>query len=332
MNVKYNFCFYIIAFLLPLGRLPAAMAVTTDELSGICEAMESAIVDISIEYEGYTIPPRTVEEAEKEMGMPMLVVKDGFGRYKLSAAGLLSNREPNEPLPERLLFERSTTVMNADGDAWDSVIKASLNGKIAKYLQIGGWPREVRSGGISYTKRFFMPTMTVTPVGFSVLRLSFSHSAIRRSLSARLRDKEFVHLDNTIENVNGFDTIRADFLSKTNDPNTNKRVYFRVYFSVDHGYTPILYEHMRGGKKVALAFEVHSLEQVAEGLWFPSSGLISDPDDERVSVFQTIGKIAVNQGLTEQHFDIDFPPGTEVRDEIRDLEYVVKPTEEQFKQ
>jgi len=299
-------------------------AITVEKLADICEAMESAIVDISMEYEWYVEPPSTLEDIA---GTGMLMTKDGRQRCKLSAAGLLSNRDPNdpnEPIPERLLFEESATIMNADGDSWDSVTKGSYNGKIAKYLQVGGWPREFCSGGISYTKRFFTPTMVLTPVGFSVLRLSFSKVAGDEPLSAVLRDKEFVRLDNTIENVNGFNTICADLLGRR-----VKQIYLRIYFSVEHGYTPIKYEHMRGGEKVSFAFEVHSLEQVAEGLWFPSSGRISSPDDKQANGYRAISKIVVNQGLTDEHFDIEFPPGTEVRDEIRDTEYIVKPTKEQ---
>ena len=32
----------------------------------------------------------------------------------------------------------------------------------------------------------------------------------------------------------------------------------------------------------------------------------------------------VNQGLTDEHFDIDFPVGTKVHDEIKDTKYIVK--------
>ena len=35
-------------------------------------------------------------------------------------------------------------------------------------------------------------------------------------------------------------------------------------------------------------------------------------------MYQTIGVIVVNQGLTAEDFNIDFPVGTEVWDEIQD--------------
>lgn len=319
MKAKDNFWFYIMAFLLLLGLVPPAMAFTVDELADICEEMEFAIVDISLEYEWYNIPPWTIEEVEREMGMEMLVHKDGLRRFKLSAAGLLSNTDPNDPnssLPDRLLLETSTTIMDKRGNTWDEVTRASYDGKIAKYLQIGGWPREVRTGGISYKKRFFMLPVNLTPIGFSVLRFRFSKVTDSKSLPFVLR--KLGRLDNNIEKINGFNTIRADLLQEW-----TKQVCIRVYFSVDHGYTPVKYEFMRGGKP-DLTIEVHSLEQVAEGLWFPSSGVINCTDSERVDAYQATSKVLVNQGLTEKDFDIKFPPGTKVHDEIKDLEYVVK--------
>jgi len=325
MNAKY-FCFYIIASLLLLSRPPAAMAVTADELADICKAMESAIVDISLEYEWYNIPPWIAEEAETEMGTEMLIPKDGRRRFNFSAAGLLSDRDPNDSnslLPDRLLLEELTTLVTKDGNAWDNVTKHSYNGKIAKRLNIGGWPREVRSGIVSDSKRF-MPTLILSPLGFSVLRFNMSKVTDKLPLSAILRRKELVRLDNTVKKVNGFNTVRVDFLQEW-----TKQVCIRVYFSVDHGYTPVRYEYMAGGKpesnRVDFVVEVHSLEQVAEGLWFPSSGVIRSAGCERMDAFQAISKIVVNQGLTDEYFDIiDFPPGTKVRDEIKGTEYVVK--------
>jgi hypothetical protein len=314
-------------------------AITVERLADICEAMESAIVDISMEYEWYVEPPSTLEDIA---GTGMLITKDGLVKYKLSAAGLLSKKDPNDPneqLPERLLFEESATIMSADGDTWDSVTKKSYNGKFGKHVWISrtldGALRTTPDGTITKSKRF-MPSLILSPLGFSVLRLSFSKVAGNEPLSAVLRRKEFVHLDNTVEKVNGFNTIRADFLIRSDDPKTNKRVYLRVYFSVEHGYTPIRYEHIRLGRPesgkpeiVAGTIEVNSLEQVAEGLWFPSGGTISSPDDKQANVYRATSKIVVNQGLTDEHFDIEFPPGTKVRDEIRDTEYIVKPTKEQ---
>jgi hypothetical protein len=315
MNVKHNLCFCIIALSLQLSVFPA-MAITTDELADICEEMESAINDISLEYEWYIIPPQSIEETKAE---EMLIAKDGLMKFKLSAAGLVSNLGPNDPnsaFPYRLLSEESTTLMDKHGNTWDNITRASYNGKIAKYLNIGGWPREVRDGGISRSKRFFLPTANQTPIGFSVFRLRKDIDKI--PLFAWLKREGLVHLDNTIQKVNGFNTIHANFLQRQ-----TKQVCRRVYFSVDHGYTPVKYDYV-SRNEVSLTFEVCSLEEVAQGLWFPSSGVINRAGYKRVNAWQATSKILVNRGLTEKDFDVKFPPGTKVRDEIKDVEYTVR--------
>ena len=326
MNTKCNSCLYIVTFLLLLSRVLAAIAITADELANTIEKMESAIVDISLEYEWYCDSPLTLEERLEYIADKELLIDVNIPRYKLSAARSLSNKDPNNPsslLFDHLLLEESTTLMNKSGNVWDIVEKQSYNGKITKRLSTGGYHRSASNGTISNGVNSMHP-INLTPIGFSVLRSCIRQPGDKSPLSAVLRDKEFINLDNSIEKFNGFSTIRADLLTHTNDPNTNKMVYLRIYFSVDHGYTPVRYEFMRGNNRVAFSFDVYSLEQVAEGLWFPSSGLISSPDNKRADGFQATSKILVNQGLTDEHFDIKFPPGTKVYDEIKNLKYVVK--------
>jgi len=317
MKIKLLTIFMVCYLLLVINS--TAMAITTEELADICEAMESAIRDISLEYEWYKIPPRTIEEAEAEMGMEMFIHKDGRLKFKLSASSLLSNRDPNDPnsaFPDRLLLETSTTIMDKHGNTWDEITRASYDGKIAKYLKVGGWPQEARSGGISRSKRFFTVPANLTPIGFSVFRFRSCPVTDYKPLSFVLKD--LGSLDNTVEKINGFNTIRADLLRES-----TSQVCIRVYFSVDHGYTPIKYDYMKRNK-VSVTFEVHSLEQVAQGLWFPSSGVIYRAGDKRVNAWKAATKILVNQELTEKDFDIKFPPGTKVQDEIKGVEYIVK--------
>jgi len=322
MNTKCNLCFWIIGLFLPAVPLPrvstaaTGQALTVDQLADICEQLESSITDISVEYDWLNIPPWTPEEAEKEMGMPMLIPKDGRRRFKLTAAGLLAEREPNSPLPNRFLVEEATTLITKEGNSWDNLSKKSYNGSIGKSLNIGGWPQEVREGIVS-PKRPSTISLTLTPLGFSILRFSMSEFTEYKPLSTVLRREGLTAVDNTIQKIGDFNTIRADILQES-----TKVVWARIYFSVDHSYTAVRYEFMNGGN-IAFVFEVHSLEQVGEGLWFPSSGRIVSPDDSRSDVFIATSPIVVNQGLTEKDFDIEFPPGTKVRDKIQDKEYIV---------
>ena len=175
MSAKHNFCFYVIVFLFLLSCPLAAMAVTINELTGICEAMESAIVDISLEYEWYCDSPLTLEEELEYIAEKGLLLDIGHPTYKFSAARSLSGRglnDPNSPVFDRLFLEMSTTLMNKDENVWDIVTKTSYNGKVTKELSIGGFPRSVTNGMIS-SGLYLMHPINLTPIGFSILR--FGH-------------------------------------------------------------------------------------------------------------------------------------------------------------
>ena len=327
MNIAHTaFVWLIVSFLFVSGS-PLIAAITINELAGICKSMESSIADISLEYNWYVVPPWTIEESEEEMGIPTLAVINGLNKCKLSAAGL-SPKDTNAPVPRRILTEVASTVIDKDGHSWHAVLKKSYDGKVIKLLSTGGFPEPVPDGeivrGEDFTK--YMGSIVLTPIGFSVLRPGIRDPDDKLLLSDILKNKkEFVRLDNTITKVNGFNTICASLLTE-NDPN-RKIVYCRIYFSVDHGYTPVRYEYV-GTTKVIMAIDVLSLEQVAKGLWFPSSGIISSPDEQDKNVYQAISKILVNQGLTDKQFDIEFPVGTRVYDTINGRQYVVKPAGE----
>lgn len=333
MSIKHNFCFccYILAFVLLPGWLPTAIAVTTDELAAICEKMESAINDVSLEYNWYNIPPWTFEELAKEGMGKVLLPKDGCRRFKLSAAHLSiadNINDSNSPLTDRLLWEESTTFVTADGNSWDNVEKSSYDGHVFKRLNTGGWPPTKSHDGMVSQSGRLMPSLMLSPIGFTVSRFRMNNVDGGLPLSAYLtKHKDSVRVDNTISKINKFDTIRADFLQWS-----TKQVCLRIYFSVDHDYTPIRYEYMNGNRGVIITMDVDSLEQVAEGLWFPSSGHTSRPNDTHIDAYIITGKIVINQGFTDKDFDIDFPPGTKVLDEINNQEYNVRPSQEQLEE
>jgi len=334
MNTKHKSCFRILVSLLLFGLPCQARAVTLDELACIIKTMESRIVDVSVEYEWYIIPSRTDQESSEEYGIPVAVVKDGVSKFRLSAAGLLSGRDPNDvnsPLPRMVLLEEWSTLLMEERSLQHEM-KESYDGRTAKRLNVtiidpNGEAREIRSGSV-FESKHSVPHIILSPLGFSVLRTAMSEVTGNFPLSLIMtRYKHLVRLDNTPEEVNGFNTIHADLLQEF-----TKRPCIRIYFSVDHGYTPVRYEyvsHKRDGSEYASgAWDILSLEEVEDGLWFPTSGLISSAGEERMDVWQATGEVLVNQGLAKEDFDIVFPPGTEVRDGIRNTTYVVEPDQD----
>jgi hypothetical protein len=136
--------------------------------------------------------------------------------------------------------------------------------------------------------------------------------------------KSNIRLNDTVERINGFNAIRLDLLIEN-----NSRPYMQVYLSPDHGYAPVRYKHtININKGKFFIFDVQSLQKVAEGLWFPTSGMNYRTDEDEVQAFQIIGNVVINQGLTAEDFDIEFPVGTKVHDEIQGREYIVKAPEQ----
>jgi len=320
---KLHFYFLTIAFVLLYSQSPLAMAIAVDELADICEAMESAIMDISVEYEWGVEPAPMLED----------IAGTGRGIVKGSEKRKWSTKRP---FGERSLSAKQLTTMNEHENSFKSTIMQSCNGKTAKHLtttdfSLAGEQRIRSRGTITESKRF-MPKSNQTPISFSVLRLSRANNE-SASLSERLRKKELVRFYNTVEKINGFNAVHADLLRDVdNPPAMRKLVYIRVYFSVDHGYTPIKYDYMANretGPEPSYSVDVNSLEQVSKGLWFPSAGSLKMVKSNLTNIYRAT-KIVVNQGLTDEDFDMEFPPGTKVFDEIAGVTYVIQPSEQQF--
>jgi hypothetical protein len=286
-------------------------AIDQPNLAIVCRAMEQSIVDISVEWEVLQIPPMTAAD----ITLPGRLVEKWPSRERLLAKA---------PFIGRCLYTHEATFINADGKSHDEVNVVSYDGETAKsfqeakFLTDASSPGRIHLDGAMTKSTHFLPSVYVTPLGFSVLRLSCDK--MRLPLSERI-DKEKCLIDETITKVGDFRAIRVDFMGDANEP--RHRPYMKVYFSIDHGYTPVRYEHT-DGRVTVVTVDVNSLEKVANGLWFPTKGTIKVPDEERMDVY------TVNKGVDDKLFDIKYPSGTKVWDEVQDRTYTVKPTEEQL--
>ncbi len=298
-----------------------AKGITAEELAAKCQSAENAIKDISMEYEWYQIPPLTHEEEEQEepfKSIGVLIHKDGITKCKLTAAPFV---DPNGRRQWRDIFEEAATLTTKDGKSWEYFGKSSYNSKVFKKYSNDGWPTPVKEGGISSNSEEL--PLLLTPIGFSVFRFELSGASNGKKLSycLRYKEKEIVRVADSANKVNDFNTICVEFLQEY-----TKLPCVRVYFSVDHNYTPVKYEYLnsgKGGTRLNFAVDIHSLEQIGDNLWFPSSGTISAPDKKHVDAFQIMGTIQANQDLEQKDFDIEFPAGTKVQDKIANRKYVV---------
>jgi hypothetical protein len=297
--------------------------MTTIELADICEAMENAVIDVQVEFERDSDPPITKEELA---GTNMLT-SNGPTKYYWAAA---------RPFADRSFSTEQATFLNESGKTWDEIRKQSYNGEIAKVLNIYNCNTSCQKfeGTITKSKRFILHG-TVTPLNYTILR--FSQEPYNYPLSKALRQQEWVEIDNSIRSINGFNTIKVVlFMQGVRNKAGEKVPVMHIYFSVDHAYTPVKFQDVSRNEP-GFSVDVTELEKVSEGLWYPKAGRMIWPEKERVDLtartltYKAIS-IKVNQGLTDKDFDISFPPGTMVNDEITLRAYTIKPTQEQLNQ
>jgi hypothetical protein len=310
-----------LAIVVGIVQANQTFGITSYELAKKCQSIESAIKDVSLDYEWYNIPSLTRDEEQEEpfKSIGMLYVKDGVAGHNLSAARFT---DANGQRQWRYVIEESSTLVGAEGETWKNVVKYSYDGDVRKRLTIGGWPQPTVEGYISANENAAFHEL-LTPLGFSIFRFGMDEVTKKRPLSTCLGYKEIVRGGDSVIKVNDFNTVCFEFLQEY-----SKLPCIRVYFSVDHNYTPVKYEYLASGTagtRVNFAVEVASLARVGEGLWFPSSGLIRVADNPGVDAFQATGTIRINAGLSKADFDVNFPPGTKVWDAVNQREFVVTP-------
>ena len=82
------------------------------------------------------------------------------------------------------------------------------------------------------------------------------------------------------------------------------------------------------GPESSFVVDVNELTEVSKGLWFPNSGSMTSVQTNLINTYRATN-IVVNQGLMDNDFDIEFPPGTKVYNEVKGLSYVVNAVEDQ---
>jgi hypothetical protein len=284
--------------------------------------MENAFVDISVEYEWFHNPPMTIDDIK---GTDDWIV---VGPWKRTLT-------IKKPFTERYLATYEGTYMNETGGSYEGIKKISYNGEFTKFFELGGLPdntkhaklsESLNGNGIITNGKQFMSSIVTTPIGFSVFRFTYDGEEIPLYELLRGKEKVIVKIDSLPAKINDFNSIRADIFAPWN----KQFIIYRIYFAVDYGYTPIRYGY---GPDNSLMVDVTSLQEVQKGLWFPSSGLIISTDPNyRTNGFRATDKILVNQGLKDEDFDIELPPGTKVQDHITGKMYTIKPTQQQVDQ
>ena len=103
--VKYTFFIMNIVCIIGLSS-KQGVAMTTEELADICEAMENSVQDIYVEYERYRDPPYTFEDFNEQEPK---FIDLGHNKYQWYAA---------RPFEEMCLLTSSVEVESEFGNRW----------------------------------------------------------------------------------------------------------------------------------------------------------------------------------------------------------------------
>jgi len=281
-----------VALLIGSLALPCS-ALTLGELADIFEAMESSIADVSIEYEWYNQEPSTAEDTR--------------------ATGLLSPASREEcsfttakPFLERQLYSRKVDFSTPDGRVFTSDVRYAYNGDVFKQVTIGA-PNEHSPEGLITNRKDMLRKWNLTPMAFTVFRF-YREGLLSQGL--REHPKSFRVVDE-IGQVRDFRTVELDCVTDTG------AVHTRVFLSVDHGYAPVRFEYVSLWQKaVTVEVDVLALEEVADGLWFPVKGTTGWDAENARNVYEAKA-VKINQNLSRDDFDLEFPPGSVVSDQRR---------------
>jgi hypothetical protein len=190
---------------------------------------------------------------------------------------------------------------------------------------VAGWHTSEKSGLISERPwEDSRGNVLLSPIGFSILRFEVEREKVLLStLLHQKAIKNLVRISDSAEKVGDFNTICVEVFLQLESRQVPVR---RVYFSIQHNYTPVKYEYLnptKEGFQLSHTVEVQSLQSVGDGLWFPSSGIIQDGESPKAYGFRATSKIVVNKGLKKEDFNIEFQQGMRVSDHIANREYVV---------
>jgi len=266
-------------------------ALTLDELADIFDKMESAVTDISIEYEWYNQKELTEED----------VNNTGF-LYAVSREACTFTTA--KPFNQLQAFTQKVDLSQGPGKTFSLDLRYTYDGKLFRQLSLQSL-NENRPEGFITKRTDLLRAWNSTPMAFTIFR--FYPDGL---LSQMLREHpEWFRIVDGIQPIGDFRTIELDFVTDMGV------AYQKMFLSVEQGYAPVRFEYLSPTNgAIQIAVDVQTLQQVADGLWFPFKGTSDTPGDDNGSVFE-VKSVTLNQHLSKDDFNLAFPPGTEVNDE-----------------
>jgi hypothetical protein len=287
-------------------------AITLQELADVFEGMESSIVDVAVEYEWFDDRQETKEDV-RGSGKLFRVGKD------------VCSFATARPFTELQLYSWKGELGAEQGETFFTDNRTAYNGDRYKRVVIGGLNVQQPQGFI--TKRTDMlQKWHLTPMGFTILRDDIREGLLSELLRGH---PEVLRLVPDIRQVGDFRTIELDFITAAGAVPAGA-VHRKMFLSVDHGYAPVRWQWLAvTDGTVQAEVDVLALKEISPGMWFPVKGTTGHVNDPTRNIYEA-KEVKLNQNLSKEHFDVEFPPGTAVIDEIANVQYTYQPTRAQL--
>jgi hypothetical protein len=282
-------------------------------LTSICESYENSIADVNVEYEFEVTDFRNGDS------------QANYAKFVGSQKGNLIAAKPFDQL-----YRLSLTMLADDGKTrLATYLTQASNGSVYKEYQKTGGTDNI--SGVITNDRTSMSEYNVTPLGFTILHRVEKVDNVKSLLDILEGRCDYyaVSLDPNISKVNDFNAVEVACVSSRFKTLIYKEL--SLFFSVDHNYTLVKIVWYNGPGRVMSSYDVTQLKNIGNGVWFPGKAYIKNNNGAVKNTF-TIHKAAINQAPASEIFDIEFPPGTKVNDQITGKQYIIKPTQEQLDQ
>jgi len=297
-----------------------AFGLTIDELASRCAEIERGIRDLSWEEEW-------IYENPDLQGLDSQAIGPTYRKARVcisfSPQGTGTTDYNSIHFDRYMWEEKGQARILATGQVQEVLMCEACDGQQLKALRKvnGRFRGEVVKAQPGIVPKPFgtMGVVQIGLLGASIYRTRVFGGTEFMPLSYLV--SKYGRLDDQVIKDGDFNVVRVDFVQPQSG-----YIILRAYFSVDHDYYPVKYEHMTGGpaelNRVGYTVVVTSLQEVLPQIWFPTNAIfIGDP--KVTDIHRAIGKIKINQGLSEKDFDLEFPAGTMVVDKIKGRKYIV---------
>lgn len=172
--------------------------------------------------------------------------------------------------------------------------------------------------------------INLTPLGFTFFHRCWGGGGLSLLdiLTLRKNDPNLLFsLNPAVTRVNDCDSVELICSRKWLSEKTVKMM--SVYFSLNHHLSIVKIVYYNAGGSVS-EFNVRKFRPVGNDLWFPVQCDITSSGGDINEI--SVADVRVNQVLEGHEFELEFPPGTKVRDTITGKQYTIKPAQEQVDQ